>query len=118
MRLLLLLILVGAAAYFTVPVREAHETAARAFLEAQAHEQGVPGANAEAPAETPAQSGGFSLDSVVDFVTGMMAGQGRYESYYLASKFTIDMPGAAYLECWGAFTLVQCRTVDRGAGQA
>jgi hypothetical protein len=27
------------------------------------------------------------------------------------------MPGAAYLECWGSFTQVQCRRVDRGAGQ-
>jgi len=47
----------------------------------------------------------------------MMAGQGRYETYYLASKYTLDTPGAAYLECWGAFTIVQCRRVDRGSGQ-
>ncbi|MBK6702435.1 MAG: hypothetical protein IPG56_00795 [Caulobacteraceae bacterium] len=64
-----------------------------------------------------AQSG-ISLDSVVDFVTGFVAGQGRYDNYYVASKFTVDMPGAAYVECWGAFTQVQCRRVDRGAGAA
>jgi hypothetical protein len=106
-RLLLLLILVGVGAFMTVPAREAHEDAARAFMETEAQE------------ETTAveQNTGVSLDSVVDFVTGMVAGQGRYENYYVASKFTADMPGAAYLECWGAFTLVQCRKVDRGAEQ-
>ena len=107
MRLLLLLIIIGVAAYFTVPARDAHEAAAQAFLQTETQEE-----TSEVRAQT-----GISLDGVVDFVTGMMAGQGRYESYYVASKFTLDMPGAAYLECWGAFTLVQCRRVDRGAGQ-
>lgn len=107
MRLLLLLIIIGVAAYFTVPARDAHEAAAQAFLQTETQEE-----TSEVQAQT-----GISLDGVVDFVTGMMAGQGRYESYYVASKFTLDLPGAAYLECWGAFTLVQCRRVDRGAGQ-
>lgn len=105
MRLLLLLILAGVGAYFTVPTREAHETAARAVLEADASTQ----------ADEMQRQTGVSLDSVVDFFTGMVAGQGRYENYYVASKFTVDMPGAAYVECWGAFTLVQCRKVDRAA---
>lgn len=107
MRLLLLLILIGAGAYFTVPARAAHEEAARALMQADAQEQ-------TAGVE---QQTGISLDSVVDFATGMIAGQGRYESYYVASKFTTDLPGAAYVECWGAFTQVQCRRVDRGAGE-
>ncbi|ANP45223.1 hypothetical protein [Candidatus Viadribacter manganicus] len=107
MRLLLLLIIIGAAAYFTVPVRDAHEEAAQAFLQTQTQEE-----TGEVQAQT-----GISLDGVVDFVTGMMAGQGRYETLYLASKYTLDMPGAAYLECWGAFTIVQCRRVDRASGQ-
>jgi len=106
-RILLLLILAGVAAYFTVPTREAHEAAAQAFLEAKAQEQGL----ASAEAQTP----GLSLDSVVDFVAGMVAGQGRYESYYLASKYTVDMPGSAYLECYGAFTLVRCTEAGAGA---
>ena len=107
MRFLLLLILIGAGAYFTVPTRQAHETAMRAFMQSEAREE----------SGQVRQQTGISLDSVVDFVTGMMAGQGRYETYYVASKFTVDMPGAAYLECWGAFTLVQCRRVDRGSGE-
>ncbi len=105
MRLLLLLIIIGAGAYFTVPAREAHETAARALLNQLAQEQ-----TGAVQAQT-----GFSLDSVVDYVTGMMAGQGRYESYYVASKYTVDMPGSAYIECYGAFTQVRCQKVDRGA---
>jgi hypothetical protein len=108
MRLLLLLILIGVAAYFTAPAREAQEAAARTFLDTQTQ-----GETSEAQRQS-----GVSLDSVVDFVTGMVAGQGRYESYYVASKFTVDLPGAAYVECWGAFTVVQCRRVDRASGAA
>jgi len=107
MRLLLLLLVLGAAAYFTVPAREAHETAARALLEA----------DAEADAAAMEEQTGLSLDSVVDFATGFMAGEGRYENFYVASKFTVDAPGSAYVECWGAFTFVRCRQVDRAAGR-
>ena len=39
MRLLLLLLVIGAAAYFTVPTRETHEAAVRAFMQAQTQEQ-------------------------------------------------------------------------------
>ena len=105
MRLLLLLIIIGVGAYFTVPTREAQEAAAHAFIQAQTQEQTT----------AVQQQTGFSLDSVVDYVTGMVAGQGRYESFYVASKYTVDMPGAAYIECWGAFTQTRCQKVDRGA---
>lgn len=99
MRILLLLLLAGAAAYFTVPTRAVHEEAARVFLEARAQEQ---------TGAIEQQLPGVSLDGVVDFVTGMVAGEGRYESFYVVSKYTVDMPGSAYLECYGAFTLVRC----------
>jgi hypothetical protein len=105
MRLLLLLILIGAAAYFTVPTREAHEEAARAFLETRTQEQ-TAGVEQQLP--------GLSLDGVVDFFTGMVAGQGRYENYYVASKFSADLPGSAYLECYGAFTMVRCSEAGSG----
>ena len=108
MRVLLLLILACAGAYFTVPARDAHEAALRTFMSAQTQEN----------TEAVKQQTGISLDSIVDFATGMIAGQGRYENYVLASKFTVDAPGSAYIECWGAFTLVQCRQVDRAAGQS
>lgn len=108
MRILLLLILACVGAYFTVPPRDAHEGALRTFMAAQAQDN----------TEALKQHTVISLDSVVDFATGMIAGQGRYENYFLASKFTVDAPGSAYVECWGAFTLVQCRQVDRAAGQS
>ena len=108
MRFLLLLILVGAAAYFTVPTREAHEEAARAFLEARTEAQ-TQGIEAQLP--------GMSLDGVVDFFTGMVAGQGRYETFYVASKFTADLPGSAYIECYGAFTVVRCSEAGEAAQQ-
>lgn len=108
MRFLLLLLLIGAAAYFTVPTREVHEEAARAFLEARTQEQ-TQGIEAQLP--------GMSLDGVVDFFTGMVAGQGRYENFYVASKFTADLPGSAYIECWGAFTQVRCSEAGGAAQQ-
>ena len=97
MRLLLLLLIAGVAAYFTVPARAAHEAEARATLQAN-H-----------PSEQPGADGGFSLDDVVGFAKGMMAGQGSYQSYYVVSRYTVDMPGADYLECYGAFTIVKCQ---------
>jgi len=101
MRLLLLLVLIGVGAYFTVPTQSQHEEAARAFLQGRA------------PDEAQQR---LSLDSIVGYVKGMLAGQGRFESYYFVSKYTVDMPGAAYVECWGAFTMVQCSEVTPGAG--
>ncbi|MEZ5994964.1 MAG: hypothetical protein R3C25_04360 [Hyphomonadaceae bacterium] len=102
MRLLFLLIIAGAGAYFTVPPRAAHEAAARAFLEARVQE-----------GSTEALAPGISLDSLINFVTGMAAGQGRYENYYLMSRYVVDMPGADYLECYGAYTLVRCSVPTR-----
>lgn len=69
---------------------------------------------AGAPAAEGAEPAPFSLDSVVDFVTGMVAGAGRYERFYIASKYTFDLPGSNYLECYGAYTLVRCSEVAPG----
>jgi hypothetical protein len=101
MRLLLLLILIGVGAYFTVPKAEAQREAAHAFLEGR---------------EPGEAQQGLTLDSVVGYVQGMLAGEGRYENFYLASKYTMDLPGPSFVECWGAFTLVQCREAA-AAGQ-
>jgi hypothetical protein len=95
MRLLLLLVVAGAAAYFTVPTRAAHEEAARVYL------QGYQPAAA-------AGEGGLSIEQLVGYAKGLLAGQGRYENYYVVSRYSVDMPGAAYLECYGAYTLVRC----------
>jgi hypothetical protein len=102
MRLLLLLIIAGVAAYYTNPTREAHEAKARVALQSYQ------------PSAAAAQ-GGDLVQNAISFVTGMAAGQGRYESYYLFSKYTLDMPGVQYLECYGAYTVVSCRVVEPGA---
>jgi len=98
----LLLILVCVGAYYTVPAQQAHEEAAQAFLERR----------------DPTQNeGGFTLEDVVGYVRGMMVGEGRYESYYLVSKYSVDLPGPSFLECYGAFTMVRCSEVTPGGGQ-
>lgn len=100
MRILLFLIIAGIAAWYSSPTREAHETAARAVLEA-----GGP----------QTAEDGLTLDDVIGYAKGVIAGQGRYESYYLLSKYTVDMPGASFVECYGAYTLVNCRVVAPNA---
>jgi hypothetical protein len=101
MRLLLLLIVIGAAAYLTVPARAAHEEAARVFLQGNQSSERT--------------DDGLSLDDVIGYAKGMFAGQGRYENFYVLSKYSVDMPGAAYLECYGAFTVVRCSEVAPAA---
>lgn len=100
MRILLLLILIGVGAYFTVPTRQAHETAAQEFLQnyVPAEAQNVPW-----------------LEGLISTAKGWVAGQGRYERYYVFSKYTMDTPGAAYIECYGAFTYVQCQETTPAA---
>lgn len=104
MRLLLLLIIAGIAAWYTNPTRDAHEEQARVLLDEGA----------------PAPSAGFTLDDVIGYAKGMLAGEGRYESYFLASKYTVDMPGSSFVECYGAYTFVNCRVVEpsEAAGDA
>ena len=94
MRILLVLLIAAVAAYFTVPTRAQHEAEARTTIQNYR-----PGAEAQH----------FSLDDVVGYAKGMFAGQGSYQSYYIASRYTLDMPGPEYVECYGAFTIVKCQ---------
>jgi hypothetical protein len=96
MRLLLLLLLAGIAAYVTVPTQAQQAAAAQAALQAYHPDQAAP-------------QSGFSLDDIVGYAKGVMAGQGSYQNYYVASRYTVDMPGPDYLECYGAFTMVKCQ---------
>lgn len=93
MRILLLLMLVAVAAFYTKPDRAAHEAKARTVLEA-------PNVREER---------GLDVGDVIGFVRGLTAGTGRYEDMYLFSKYTLDAPGATYVECYGAFTYVHCQ---------
>jgi hypothetical protein len=102
MRWLMLLLLAAAAAYFTAPAREAHEQAARIFLEARDPSAG--------------EEGGLTLESMVSYAKGVWAGTGRFENYHVATRYTVDMPGAEYLECYGAFTIVRCSVAGSNPG--
>jgi hypothetical protein len=93
-RLLALILIAAAGAYFTTPSRARCEAEARAAIE-NYH----PGPEAQH----------FSLDDVVGYARGMLAGRGDYQNYYLASHYLLDMPGPEYVECFGAFTVVRCQ---------
>lgn len=87
--LLLLLVLAGAAGYFTKPAEPAMREAAEAVL------------------NDPA-----TLGELVQGVGAQLGGDRRYDNYYVAAKYTVAMNEAAVVECWGAFTQVQCKRVS------
>lgn len=100
MRLLLLLLFVAVAAYYSKPTRDVHEGRAREVL------------SSYHPGETLADTK-VTFEDVTAFVRGMLAGeQGSYEDYVLFSKYTLDIPGPAYVECWGALTLTNCEVIE------
>ncbi len=91
-RLLFLLIVMAAiAAYFTKPERAAHEQAAQATLR-QAQD---------------AAASAFDIGGVLNLGLAGLAQDGRYEDFYLASKYTLRVKGRDVMQCWGAFTQVR-----------
>jgi len=96
LKVLILLVIVGVAAYFTNPqeaafvdpAREALQTAATQDLE-ELDIGGVIGNSA-------AQLGG-----------------GEYETFYVAGKYALPSAADARVECWGAFTFVSCTPVGQ-----
>jgi hypothetical protein len=94
MRILLLLIVAAVAAYFTKPDRAAHEAKAQIALEAPQAED----------ADRP-----DIINDVVGAVKGAFAGEGRFEDFYLFTKYSVDAPGSDFVECYGAFTQVICQ---------
>lgn len=86
LRALLLLIVVAAvAAYFTRPGEPAMREAASAMLN-----------------DPQNMSQGF------ESIGAALAGDRRFDNYFLASKYTVALGERPLLECWGAFTQVQC----------
>jgi len=90
-RVLVLLLVAAVAAYFTNPKPEAYESKARETLQAAAQED---------------------LDQLdIGGVIGNSAaqlGDGEYENFYLASRYSMPSAQDARVQCWGAFTLVNC----------
>ncbi|HVZ99278.1 MAG TPA: hypothetical protein VG841_03065 [Caulobacterales bacterium] len=90
--LLLLIVMAGVGAYFTKPDRAAHERAAEAALR-QARD---------------AAASAFDIGGVLNLGVAGLAGEGRYEDFYLASKYTLRVEGRDVMQCWGAFAQVRC----------
>lgn len=100
--LLLLIILAGVGAYFTKPDRAMHEAKAQATL--------------EAAQEAAASS--LDLGDMLNLGLAGLMQEGRYEDFYLASKYTVIYRGQPLMECWGAFQQVQCSPpVSGGAAE-
>ena len=93
LRFLLLLVIVAAiAGYFTKPTEAQHREAARAALEQIQHD-----------AISNMDLGGLVESSIARF-----GDEGRYQDYYLASRYTVEVNERPVADCWGAFTQVRC----------
>jgi len=92
--ILLLLVIAGVAGYFTRPEEAAMRERADAVL-----------------SDPQSVSEGFeSLGATI-------AGDRAYSNYYVAAKYTVTLDGQPVVNCWGAFTQVQCsRAADTRTG--
>jgi hypothetical protein len=92
--ILLLIIIAGVAGYFTRPEEAVMRERADAIL-----------------SDPQSVSQGFeSLGATI-------AGDRAYSNYYVAAKYTVTLDGQPVVDCWGAFTQVQCnRAADTRTG--
>ena len=93
LRLVLLLVVVaGVAGYFTRPDEPTMREAANVVLnDPQTLTQGLEGLGAT------------------------LAGERAYNNYYVAAKYDVRLDDRALVECWGAFTQVQCTRPEQAA---
>lgn len=90
LRLILLLIIVaGVAGYFTRPDEATMRQAADSVL-------------------SDPQSIGEGLQSMAT----SLAGNRAYSNYYVAAKYDVTLDGQPVVNCWGAFTQVQCTRAE------
>ncbi len=90
--LFLLLVLAGVAGYFTKPTEAQHREAARAALEQIQHDA----------------ISNMDLGGLVESSIARIGDEGRYQDYYLASRYTVEVNERPVADCWGAFTQVRC----------
>jgi hypothetical protein len=92
--ILLLLVIAGVAGYFTKPEEAVMRERADAVL-----------------SDPQTVSEGFeSLGATI-------AGDRAYSNYYVAAKYSVTLDGQPVVNCWGAFTQVQCsRAADTRTG--
>jgi hypothetical protein len=93
LRLLFLLIIVaGVAGYFTRPDEPKLRAAAEAVLD-------DPG----------------TLGELMQGVGAAVAGQRRFDDYYVVTRYAVTIDDNPIVECWGAFTQTRCSRVEREA---
>lgn len=92
--ILLLLVIAGVAGYFTRPQEAVMRERADAVL-----------------SDPQSVSEGFeSLGATI-------AGDRAYSNYFVAAKYSVTLDGQPVVNCWGAFTQVQCsRAADTRTG--
>jgi hypothetical protein len=90
--LLLLLVLAGAAAYFTKPTEAQHRQAVDATL--------------QQIQETAASN--LDLGAILQSGVAQITQDGAYTDYYLASHYVMQVNDRPVAECWGAFGQVRC----------
>lgn len=92
--ILLLLVIAGVAGYFTKP------------------EEAVMRERADAVLSDPQ-----SVSEGFESLGATIAGDRAYSNYYVAAKYSITLDGTPVVNCWGAFTQVQCsRAADTRTG--
>lgn len=94
LRIVLVLVVIAAiAGYFTRPDEPKMRAAADAVLsDPQNLSQGLEGLGAT------------------------LAGDRVYSNYYVAAKYDVTLDNRTLIECWGAFTQVQCDRPNQRAG--
>lgn len=87
---LLLLILAGVAAFFTRPDEAAMRQSAEAVL-----------------------NDPQNISEGLESFGAAVAGDRAYDNYYLAARYRVTLDNQPVVECWGAFTQVQCNRAER-----
>lgn len=99
LRLIGLLVVVGVAAYFTNPTADTHRAKANEVLRAQAD----------------AAADNLDIGGLIETGAASLTQQGDYQSFYVGSKYSVEVGGNPYVECYGAFTQVMCNRVGADA---
>lgn len=93
MRLVLLLVVIaGIAAFFTRPDEPKLRDAADAVL-----------------------SDPQNISEGLESVGAAIAGNRVFSDYYLATRYVVTLDGNPVVNCWGAFTQVQCSRAEQAA---
>lgn len=85
----ILLIIAAVAGYFTKPEEAVMREAADAVLN-------DPG----------------TISEGLESLGATLAGERAYSNYYVAAKYTVTLDGQPVVNCWGAFTQVQCSRAE------